>query len=96
MSRDEVLTILSEHRAEIEAIGVKSLAIFGSVARDEAGASSDIDVLVEFNPPATYDAYLRLKSLLEKVVGRHVDLVTRRALKPGMRPVVEKEAVYVP
>ena len=96
MSRDEVLTVLSKHREEIEAIGVKSLAIFGSVARDEAGASSDIDVLVEFNPPATYDAYLRLKSLLEKVVGRHVDLVTRRALKPRMRPVVEKEAVYVP
>jgi len=96
MSRDEVLTILSEHRREINAIGVKSIAIFGSVARDEAGANSDIDVLVEFNPPATYDAYMRLKSLLEKIVGRHVDLVTQRALKPRMRPVVEKEAVYVP
>ena len=76
-------------------MGVKSLAIFGSTARGEAREDSDIDVLVEYSRPATLDAYTGLKEFLERLLGRRVDLVTRRALKERMKPHVEREAVRV-
>jgi len=96
MGRNEILRILSEHRAEIESFGAKSLALFGSFAREEACQQSDIDILVQFDGPPTFDRYMGLKIYLEDLLGVRVDLVTPRALKPRVRPYVEKEAIYVP
>lgn len=95
MRRDEVLEILSTHQAELQELGVEHLAIFGSVARDEAGPESDVDILVEFRGRATFDGYMELKFLLEDLLGCPVDLVTRRSLKPRLAPAVEKEALYI-
>lgn len=95
MSRDEVLRTLAEHKEDIYRLGVKSLAVFGSVSRDEATGESDIDVLVEFSGAGTYDGYMRLKGFLERLLGVNVDLVTRKALKPRVKQQVESEAVYV-
>ena len=53
MQREQILALLAKHRADLERYGVRSLALFGSVARDEAEAKSDIDMLVEFEGPAT-------------------------------------------
>ncbi|MBC8449849.1 MAG: nucleotidyltransferase family protein [Chloroflexi bacterium] len=96
MRRDEVLRLLSEHRAELEQAGVLSLACFGSVARDEAGEDSDIDFLVEFTEPPGFLQFMNLKFFLEDLLGCRVDLVTHKALKPRLRPVVEREVVNVP
>jgi len=94
--REKLLQRLREHKDEIRRrFGVKSLAVFGSVARGEAGPESDVDILVEFEGRATFDRYMGLKFFLEDLLGTRVDLVTRRALKPRMRPYVEREAVYV-
>ncbi len=94
--REKLLQRLREHKDEIRRrFGVKSLAVFGSVARGEAGPGSDVDILVEFEGRATFDRYMGLKFFLEDLLGTRVDLVTRRALKPRMRPYVEREAVYV-
>lgn len=95
MRRDEILLLLREHRTEVEKFGVTSLAVFGSVARDEARDNSDVDVLVEFQTPPTFRSYMGLKFFLEDLLGRSVDLVSRGALKPRVRPYVEREAVYV-
>ena len=96
MNRDEILEILRAHRDELRRrFGVKSLAVFGSVARGEARPDSDVDILVEFEGRATFDRYMGLKFFLEDLLGRRVDLVTRKALKPRMRPYVEREAIYV-
>jgi predicted nucleotidyltransferase len=95
MKRDEVLKLLIEHRKDLTRLGVKSLALFGSVARDESKPTSDVDLLVEFEGKATFDGYMGLKFFLEELLGCRVDLVTRKALKPRVRPYVEKEAVYV-
>jgi predicted nucleotidyltransferase len=54
-----------------------------------------VDVLVEFGGPTTFDAYMDLKALLERVLGRRVDLVTQRALKPIVRPYVERDLIHV-
>lgn len=96
MKRDNILQILAAHRDDLEAFGVKTLALFGSVARGEASRDSDLDFLVEFESPATFDHYMGLKFFLEDLFGCQVDLVTRKALKPLLRPLVEKEAIYVP
>ncbi|SRR5260370_1068480 len=96
MSLDEVLKFLSSHRQELEErFGVCSLALFGSVARDEAGPESDVDLLVKFKETPGLAQYMGLKFWLEDGLGRRVDLVMDKALKPWARPQVEAEAIYV-
>lgn len=75
--------------------GVHRLALFGSTARGDARDDSDLDLLVEFAIGPTFDSFMGLKLFLEDNLGRKVDLVTPDALKPRMRPVVEREAVDV-
>ena len=93
MRRDEALRLLAAHREEIGRFGVKSLAIFGSVARDQAGPNSDVDVLVEFSVPVGLFTFLRLQHYLEDMLGRRVDLATPDALRESMREQVLREAV---
>ena len=95
MNPQEILQRLSAHRDQLTKLGVKSLALFSSAARGEARADSDLDFLVQFDCPATFDGYMGLKFFLEELLGRRVDLVTRQALKPRLRPHVEHEALYV-
>jgi predicted nucleotidyltransferase len=95
MKRDDIVRLLNEHQEELAGFDVESLAVFGSVARGEGEPASDVDLLVEFVGRATFDRYMDLKFFLEDLLGCQVDLVTRNALKPRMRPYVEKDAVYV-
>ncbi len=74
-------------------MGVASLALFGSAARSGMAMASDIDMLVEFAGPATFDGYMDLKFFLEDLLGRRVDLVTEKALKPGLRSRIAGELV---
>ncbi|HIH03432.1 MAG TPA: nucleotidyltransferase family protein [Methanoregulaceae archaeon] len=76
--------------------GIRRIGLFGSVARGDDGAESDIDVLVEFaDPVVTLDRYMDLKFCLEDLFGRRVGLVIRGTLKPRIRRSVEEETVYV-
>ena len=95
MKRDEVLSILAQHRMVLKDLGVKLLAIFGSVARDEARPDSDVDILVEFEGSVTFDRYMDVKFYLEDLLETRVDLVSPRSLKPLIRSTVEQEAIYV-
>ncbi len=96
MDRNAVLEVLRERREELHSrFAAKHIALFGSAARDELRADSDIDILVEFEGPATFDGYFELKDYLERVLGRPVDLVTEKGLKPRARRHVEKDLVRV-
>ena len=75
--------------------GVTELALFGSTARDAARYDSDVDVLVSFDGPATSERYFGVQFYLEDLFGAPIDLVTDKALRPELRPFVEKEAVHV-
>ena len=78
---------------EIRALGVRRLALFGSVLRDEAGPDSDVDVLVQFSPGTkTFDHSLALSELLEDRLGRRVEVVTTEALSPFIGPRILAEA----
>ena len=95
MRRDEALRIISEHEQEIRGFGVERLAIFGSVARDEAGPESDVDILVELFPEARVGMFrfLDLKEHLERVLEHRVDLVSKDALKKQLRERILEEAI---
>jgi uncharacterized protein len=95
MKRDEAISILKKCGKHLQKFEVKSLSLFGSVARDEAHPESDIDILVEFSEPPTFDRYMDLKFYLEDRLGQNVDLVSHKMLKPQIRQTVEKEAIRV-
>ncbi len=95
MGRVDVVEAVRRRAPDIAKFGVRTLDLFGSVARDEARPDSDVDFLVRFDKPATFDCYMGLKLLLEDVLGRRVDLVTERALRPELRPSIEQEAIRV-
>ena len=96
MRRDEALAILAAHRDELrETYGVKSLALFGSVARDEAGPESDVDLLVEFDRPTGLFGLAALQIFLEQVLGTGVDIGRSEALREYVRGSVEQDLVYV-
>ncbi len=75
--------------------GVKRLRVFGSVVRGDFEEDSDVDILVVFEGGATFDKFMDLKLFLEDQLGRRVDLVTEKALKPRLRVQIEQEAVDV-
>ena len=96
MDRATVLKLLTEHSDELRSrFGARHLALFGSAARDELREDSDIDVLVAFEGAPTFDGYFDLKSFLERLLGRRVDLVTESGLKPRARRHVEQDLIRV-
>ena len=96
MDRQQILELLRRSKPQLQArFGVTRLALFGSAARGTAGAGSDVDVLVAFDGPATSRRYFGLQFYLEDLLGRPVDLVTEKALRPELRPFVERDLAHV-
>ncbi len=95
MEKETALAILRTHRADLQRLGVKSIALFGSVARDEATPDSDVDVLVDLGASPTFDQYMTVLEFLEDRLGTNVDLVTSGGLRPRVRPYVEREMIRV-
>jgi len=96
MNRQTALKLLSDSKAYLKSqFGVSKLALFGSTARGSATEQSDVDVLVAFDGPATSARYFGVQFYLEDLLGCPVDLVTEKALRPELRPFVEREALRV-
>ena len=96
MEKQVVMKRLSSRMGEIkQRFSVRALAIFGSLARDEATDDSDVDVLVVFNGKAGFDLFMDLKFYLEELLARKVDLVTEKALRPQVRRAIEEELIHV-
>lgn len=96
LDRKNTLALLEGKQSTLHTLGVVSLALFGSVARDEAVDGSDIDILVSFHQsPVTFDAYMDVKLFLEDLLNNPVDLVIAESLHPRIKPSVHQDAVYV-
>lgn len=96
MTKNTILSELRQRNPEIRArYKVRRLTLFGSAARDEMREESDVDILVDFEGPATFDGYMDLKFYLEDLLKCKVDLVTEKALRKELRPFVEKDAIHV-
>lgn len=96
MKKQDALNFLESHKQIIiERFGVKHLALFGSIVRDEAREDSDLDVLVEFEGGENYRNYFDLLFYLEDPLHCEIDLVSLNAVRPQLKPYIEKEALYV-
>ena len=96
MKQEVVLQTLKQKNAElINKFGVKSLQLFGSVARDDATSTSDVDLLVEVSRPVGYFGLFALQDYLEKLLGCPVDLGTPDSLRPYIKERVMGELIRV-
>lgn len=96
MNRAELLKRLREHKTTlVQNFGVTELSLFGSFARDQAADDSDVDILVQFNGPATSKQYFGVQFYIEDLLSRQVDLVTNKALRAEVRPYVERDIINV-
>lgn len=88
--------ILSEHKEQLRnKFKVQKIGVFGSVARGDDHAGSDVDILVEFSEPVGFFHYLALENFLRSLLKENVDIVTVRALKPAIKGDILEETVYV-
>lgn len=95
LTKEIILQTLKNQENFFAKYDIKTLALFGSTARNEATENSDLDFLVEFNHSTTLDSYMNLKFYLEELFNKSVDLVTLKSIKPVIKNSVLAEAVYV-
>jgi predicted nucleotidyltransferase len=97
LTKDAIVADIRKSRQQLLSYGVRSIGLFGSFARGQAGPKSDVDLLVEFEPDKkTFDNFIDACFLLEDLFGRKVELVTRESLSSYISPYVFREVEYVP
>jgi uncharacterized protein len=96
MKREQVMMILRNNRDVLRRFSVKSIYLFGSVARGESKEDSDVDILVEYEPGARVGLFqfVRLRRELSSILGCAVDLATPDSLHKELRDHILKEAVH--
>ncbi len=96
MNREQIIATLRTHEQELRHRGVLHAALFGSVARDEAQLSSDIDIMIEIEPDAPVGVfeYVGITQYLADLFPNRVDVANRRSLKAFVRPSAERDAIY--
>ena len=90
---ESVLATLRAHRAELQRAGIRRLSLFGSIARGDAEAGSDVDLAAEFDPAARMDLF-RLTALerrIAEILGRRVDLLPEPTEKPRLRANIDRD-----
>ncbi|MBS9386189.1 MAG: nucleotidyltransferase family protein [Dolichospermum sp. BR01] len=95
MSREEVLQILRTHQQELQNLGVKSLELFGSVARNEARSDSDVDLLAELSESMSLFQFIEAKLYIQDLLKCPVDMGTKDALREHLRQPILEDIVYV-
>ncbi|MEN6577462.1 MAG: nucleotidyltransferase family protein [Phycisphaerales bacterium] len=91
----QIVEVLQEHRERLKKLGVERIDLFGSAARGELGSHSDVDMVVEFSQ-TTYRRFVQVKSFLESVLGRKVDLLTPPAVQGRLKQEIERDLIHVP
>ena len=96
MDSQEVLATLRRYENELRARGVAHIAVFGSIARGDENPGSDLDIMIDVAPdaPLTVYGYVALKEYIAGLFEGPVDVVTREALKPYVRPAATADALY--
>lgn len=95
MDLERIRRVVQAEQAQLSKLDVDQLWVFGSHARGASRKDSDVDVLVRFTGPASFDRYMELRFLLEERLGLTVDLVTEPALRPELRDRILADAVRV-
>jgi predicted nucleotidyltransferase len=93
LSGEEILKQVEQHREQLQALGARTIGLFGSYRRGTPHAASDLDFLVTLERPSFRD-YMAIKFFLEALFGRQVDLVLEESLKPRLRARILSEVAY--
>ena len=96
MNPEAVIATLRAHEAALRLKGVAHAAVFGSVARGEAGPDSDIDIMVEIDPAAEVDVYdyVGIQRFIGELFAAKADVSNRTTLKAHVRPSAERDALH--
>jgi len=97
MNKTEAIAQLQRHAEAIKALGATSLYLFGSVARNEPKAASDLDLFIDYDRDSRFNAFdlVGIKQYLEHELGVDVDVTTRDGLHPMLRSDIEQSAIRV-
>ena len=97
MDRTDAITKLKQHADAVKGMGATALYLFGSTARNEAGASSDLDLFIDYDPATRFSLIdlIGIKQFLEETLAVEVDVTTRSSLHPMLRKDIERSAVRV-
>lgn len=97
MNKQDVIGRLKQNAEELKARGVVALYLFGSLSRDEAVETSDIDLFIDSEPTERFSLLdlVNLHQHLETALGARVDLTTRDSLHPMLRREIEQSAIQV-
>ncbi len=95
--RDEVISVLKREVIGVkDRFGIKRIGLFGSVVRNEAYKTSDLDILIEFDPATvSYRKYLDLEELLQSLFPRPVEIVTTDGVSPYILPAISREVIWI-
>ena len=94
--KEEILKILNAELFYLnQTYGVKNIVLFGSYSRGKERPDSDLDLLIEFERPIGFFKFIELEDYLTEKLGIKVELVTKDALKPLLRPQIMKDIIYV-
>ena len=94
MKRTEALQILRQALPDLKRdFGVVGAGLFGSVARDEAGEDSDVDVLVELARPLSYFDIVRLEETVSRALGCKADVVSRSEMRPALLAAIDADLI---
>lgn len=97
LTKQKIFELLKQNQTHLDGLGVKRIGLFGSFARGEQHAHSDVDLLVELEPARkTFDTFMGLCFFLEDILQRQVELVTLESLSPYIGPHILKEVEYAP
>lgn len=95
MDKQIIIDFLTTHKAEMQALfGVVKIGLFGSYARGQQTAASDIDIAVELESDNTFRSFFNLKEYLESQLHTPVDLGIESAIKPIAKQHIQKEIIY--
>lgn len=95
MDRDAILRVLHNHIQELKKQGVKSLMLFGPTARNEAKPNSEINFLLELEPPYTFEQFLKIKLYLNTLLDRSIELVVANPQNPEIWPYVGPDLILI-
>jgi predicted nucleotidyltransferase len=96
MNRDDILHLLADYKQNnLDKYGIEAIGIFGSVARNEANASSDVDICIRTKTPDMF-MLVHIKDELQKLFHKNVDMVRlRERMNPYLKKRIDQEAIYV-
>ncbi len=97
MTRSETIAALKASSQQIKALGATGLYLYGSAARDELSAESDVDLFIDYDPASEFSfvELVRLQELIRQKLARKIDLTTRYGLHPLLRPDIERSSIQV-